>query len=115
MKSLDPKTQKSKYLADLTANEPLCNNIIQFKTVLVKHEPTVQVPSFGLKKLSKASKNAFVSVINDCLEALLALNLQVELEKIIAKYDPTAKKIKEAEEKAQQAAVEASKRRHNNS
>ena len=95
-------------MADLTANESLCNNIIQFKTVLAKHEPNVQAPSFGLKKLSKASKKAFVSVINDCLEALLALNLQTELEKIIAKYEPTAKKIKEAEEKAQQEAVKAS-------
>ena len=111
IKSLDPKTQKPKYLVDLAAHEPLCNNINQFKSVLAKHEPNVQVPSFGLKKLSKSSKHAFVAVINDCLEALLALNLQTELEKIIAKYEPTAKKIKEAEEKAQQTALEASKRR----
>ena len=111
IKSLDPKTQKPKYLVDLAANESLCNNINQFRTVLAKHEPNTQAPSFGLKKLGKASKSAFVAVINDCLEALLALNLQAELEKIIAKYEPTAKKIKEAEEKAQQAALEASKRR----
>jgi hypothetical protein len=111
IKSLDPKTQKTKYLVDLTANEPLCNNINQFRTVLAKHEPNVQTPSFGLKKLSKSSKAAFVAVINDCLEALLALNLQTELDKIIAKYDPTAKKIKEAEEKAQQIATEAGKGR----
>ncbi len=111
IRSLDVKTQKPKYLADLNTNEALCNNINQFKTILVAHEPMVQAPSFGLKKLSKAAKKAFISVINDCLEALLALNLQAELEKIIAKYEPTAKKIKEAEEKAQQAALEASKRR----
>jgi hypothetical protein len=37
--------------------------------------------------------------------------MQTELEKIIAKYEPTAKKLKEAEERAQQAAAEASKRR----
>jgi len=111
IKSLDPKTEKPKYLTDLTANETLCNNINQFKTVLAKHEPKIQVPSFGLKAISEDSKNAFIDTINDCLEALLALNLQAELEKIIAKYEPTAKKIKEAEEKAQQAALEASKRR----
>lgn len=111
IKSLDPKTEKPKYLADLTANETLCNNINQFKTVLAKHEPKIQVPSFGLKAISEDSKNAFIDTINDCLEALFALNLQAELEKIIAKYEPTAKKIKEAEEKAQQAAFEASKRR----
>jgi hypothetical protein len=98
-------------LADLTAHETLCNNINQFKTVLEKHEPKIQVPSFGLKAISEDSKNAFIETINDCLEALLALNMQSELEKIIAKYEPTAKKIKEAEEKAQQAALEASKRR----
>jgi hypothetical protein len=111
IKSSDPKTAKPKYLADLTAHETLCNNINQFKTVLEKHEPKIQVPSFGLKAISEDSKNAFIETINDCLEALLALNMQSELEKIIAKYEPTAKKIKEAEEKAQQAALEASKRR----
>ena len=109
IKSLDPKTQKPKYLVDLTANDALCNNIIQFKTVLAKHEPGVQVPSFGFKKLSKSSKAAFIAIINDCLEALLALNMQTELEKIIAKYEPTAKKIKDAEEKAQEIALQASK------
>lgn len=110
VKSLDPKTQRPKYLGDLTADNALCNNLAQFKTVLAKHEPDVQAPSFGLKKLSKSSKNAFIAVINDCLEALIALNLPAEFDKIIAKYEPTAKKLKEAEEKAQQAAVEASKR-----
>jgi hypothetical protein len=109
IKSLDPKTQRPKYLVDLAANEALCNNLHQFKTVLAKHEPGTQAPSFGLKKLSKSSKNAFIAVINDCLEALLALNLPSEIDKIIAKYEPTAKKLKEAEERAQQAALESSK------
>lgn len=111
IKSLDPKTQKPKYLTDLTTDEKLCNNINQFKTVLVKHEPGIQTPSFGSKKLSKPSKNAIVAVINDCLEAVLALNMQVELEKIITKYEPTAKKIKDAEEAAQKKALEVSKQR----
>lgn len=110
IKSLDPKSQRPKYLVDLTANEALCNNLNQFKTVLAKHEPGTQVPSFGLKKLSESSKNAFIAVANDCLEALIALNLPAELDKIIAKYEPTAKKIKEAEERAQQVALESSKR-----
>jgi hypothetical protein len=111
IKSLDPKTGKPKYLADLTTHEALCNNINQFNIILAKHEPKIHVPSFGLKAMSEESKNAFIDVINDCLEALIALNMQAELDKIIAQYEPTAKKIKEAEERAQQAALEASKRR----
>jgi hypothetical protein len=111
IKASDSKTGKPKYLADLASQEALCNNISQFNTVLKKHEPKIQVPSFGLKAISEESKNAFIDTINDCLEALFALNLQTELEKIIAKYEPTAKKIKEAEERAQQAALEAGRYR----
>lgn len=110
IKSVDPKTQKAKHLVDLAEQEKLCNDLTKFRTNLVKHEPSMRIPTPG-KKLAKESKPPVQTVIGDCLEALQVFNLQTELDKIIAKYEPTAKKIKEAEEQAAKKAQEEYRKR----
>ncbi len=111
IKSIDVQTHKPKYLTDLAAETSLCDNLVHVKDALAKHCPCTKVPSFGLKKMSSEGKAALIDVINDCLEALTVLDIPGALAKIIEKYEPTAHRIKEAEEKAQKAAMEASKRR----
>lgn len=109
IKSIDPKTQKAKHLVDLAENAELCNNLTKFRTNLVQHEPGIKAPTPG-KKLSRESKAAIKAVIGDVLEAIQVFNIQAELDKIIAKYEPTAKKIKEAEEAAAKKAQEEFKK-----
>lgn len=109
IKALDVKTQKPKYLTDLSANEGLCNNLEKFRSDLARHEPGIVV-KLG-KKVTAESKRAIVEVINDCLSAISVLKIQDELEKIIVKYDPIAKKLKEEEEKNEKMAIAAAQRR----
>lgn len=109
IKAVDFKTQKPKYLPDLAANEGLCNNLEKFRSDLVRHEHDIKV-KFG-KPVTPESKKAIVEAINDCLSAISVLKIQDELEKIIVKYDPVAKKLKEEEEKREKSAVAVAQRR----
>lgn len=110
VKSIDPKTQKAKHMIALAENEELCNNLTKLRTNLVKHEPIVSAPT-PPRELTKESKAAIKAVIGDCLEAVQLMTVQADLDKIIAQYEPTAQKIKEAQEQAvRQAEAEYARR-----
>lgn len=99
IKSVDPKTQKAKHMIELGDQEALCNNLTKLRKNLATRESSIQVPP-PPKKVSKESKASIKVVIGDLLEATHTLNIAQELDKIIGKFDPTAKKIKEAQEQA---------------
>ncbi len=110
LKDRDPKTKRYRYLDDLLKNEVLYNNLAQLRNTLAKDEPQFEVPSFAIQKMSVQSKQAVKKIINKYLEALYVLNIPSEIDKIIAEYEPTAKKLREEEEAAAKKALEEAKK-----
>ena len=106
----DPKTGKYKYIADLLKDKSLYNNLSKLHTTLVNKENSVEVPAFGLGKMSKVSKKATYAILNDLMEALYETKLLESINKIIATYEPRAKELSEEEEKAKQKALDESKK-----
>lgn len=106
----DPRTNKYKYLDDLIANEGLYNNLAKVKDSLARNEPKIILSPFGLEKMTSESRQATRSVLLSLHEAISILGIPSALDAIIAKYEPTAKKIKETEEASQRKALEESRR-----
>jgi hypothetical protein len=105
----DLTTKKYKFLFDLMADEALYNNIVQLRTSLNTLLPTINIPEFGIQKLSTQSKTAIKDILKKYTESLYLLGLPKALDMLFEKYDPQAKKIREAEEAATKRALEASK------
>ncbi|MGB8367304.1 MAG: hypothetical protein WCD44_03005, partial [Candidatus Babeliales bacterium] len=81
LKDQDPQTKKYKYLDDFIENESLYNNLAQLKTKISLYEPKIEIPEFGLEKLSNESKQAVQKTVNAYTEALYALKILEELTK----------------------------------
>ena len=109
LKDKDPKSNNYKYLDDFIKDEALQNNLTKVKDSLIKNEPRVELGSFGIDKMTSASRQATRSVLLTLHEAISALAIPIALDKIFEKYEPTAKKIKESEETAQKRALEQSR------
>ncbi len=106
VKTKDPKTKEFKYLDDFIADKALYNNLDKLLTTLTQYEPQIEVSTFGLKKLGKASKQAMQKIISSLGEAKQKLKVIEALDKIFEKYEPKAKKLRE-EEEAVRAKAEA--------
>jgi len=105
----DPKTKSYRHITNLTADKALYNNLSKVHQVIAEFEPQIEDTTPEMK-LSKKSKEPLKRVISEYTEALFTLKLPQELDKLIAKFDPTAKKIAEEEEKAIKKAEEESKK-----
>lgn len=107
---VDPKTKQHRYIADLIKDEALYNNLNKLSTQLTKFEPKVEAAEFGLKSVSKESRSAIKELLGAFAEAIYTLNVNTELSKLIEKYEPRAKTLREEEETAHKKAVEESKK-----
>ena len=104
MKDIDPQTKKYKYVGDLIKDEALYNNLLQLKIQVTKYEPDIEIPEFGLEKLSVESKQATQKITSTYTEVLYTLKVPQELKKLFEKYEPTAKKLRAEEEAAEKRA-----------
>lgn len=98
LKDRDPKTTHYKYIDALIADEGLYNNLAKLENSLAKFEPKIDVPSLGLGKLNRHSREALRSVIASLNEGITLLDIPAGLEKIFAGYETTAQSLKQAEE-----------------
>jgi len=110
IKDIDPQTKKYKYVDDLIKDEALYNNLLQLKRQITKYEPNIEIPEFGLEKLSTESKQSTQKIASSYAEALYKLKVPQALEKIFEKYEPTAKKLRAEEEAAEKKAAGQAKR-----
>lgn len=107
----DPKTKKYKYLSDLLQQESLYNNLSHLLTLLSLNEPKAEAPAFGLGKVDiKVSRPAIENVIAGFVEAIYKLEIPSSIDKIIEKYEPRAKTLREEEESARKKSLEESKK-----
>ena len=106
----DPKTKKPKYLAYLSQQETIKNNLSHLKDTLNKYEPKIEAPSFGLGKVTKESRQAIKEVLSAFAEAIYKLDMIADITKVIDLYEPRAKELRESEEQAQKRALEESKK-----
>ena len=111
MKDRDSQTKKYKYIDNFIKDEALYNNLAQLKRQVTTYGPTIEIPEFGLEKLSAESKQATQKVANAYTEALYILKIPQALEKLFEEYEPVAKKVRAEEEAAEKkAAAEAKKK-----
>lgn len=107
MKDKDPRTSDYRYLDSLANNENLINNLNKVHSALKANEPNIQAPAFGLAQVTPASRAAITLTLDSIVEAIYALQIVDDLNKMIAQYDPVAKAKLEKSEAAQKAALEA--------
>lgn len=110
IKDKDTKTGTYKYLDDFIKDEGTYNNLVKIKDALALHVPKIAVGSFAIDKMTSAGRQAVRDTLLSLHEAVATLAIPANLDKIIEKYEPTAKKIKESEEAAQKRALEESRR-----
>lgn len=108
IKDKDPKTGTYKYIDELVKDEGTLNNLVRIKDALAKAEPKIELGSFAIDKMSGTSRQAIRDALINLQDAI-STSISSNLDKIIEKYDPTAKKIKESEEAAQRKALEQSR------
>ncbi|HEX4068680.1 MAG TPA: hypothetical protein VHX42_01155, partial [Candidatus Babeliales bacterium] len=101
--------KKYKYLLELIADESLYNNLIQLQTSLNKLVPTINLPEFGIQKLSDQSKNAIKEILNKYSESFYLLGIPKALDTLFEKYAPEAEKLRSAEEAGTKRAQEAAR------
>lgn len=107
-KEKDPKIGM-KHIDALLKNEPMMQNLKQLESKLAREVPLIEMSVFAIEKMSDKTKNAITHTINTLTEGIFRLNLPEELLKILAEFDPTAKKILAEEEKAAKSASTQSK------
>jgi len=110
MKERDPISGTYKYLDELTRDESLINNLQRIKIVLTKYEPMIDISPFGTEKMNQQTRQAVRMVINTLIEASGVMGVSAALDRVMEKYEPRAKQIREHEEAAQRQALEASRR-----
>ena len=110
VKEQDPKTKEYKYAGDLLEDETLFNNLAQLQVKLTKNVVKIEIPEFGLQKLSKKSKEVAKIVVITLTESIYTLKIPEALDTLFEKYEPKAEKIRKEEEEAEKKAAEAAKR-----
>ena len=111
MKDRDSQTKKYKYIDNFIKDEALYNNLAQLKRQVTTYGPTIEIPEFGLEKLSAESKQATQKVANAYTEALYILKIPQALEKLFEEYEPVAKKAQAEEEAAEKKALAQAKKK----
>lgn len=109
LKDRDPRSNNYKYLDEFIKDEGTYNNLVKLRDALNRNESKIALSPFGMDKMTSESREATRSVLLSLHEALSILGIPAGLDRIFEKFEPTAKKIKEAEESAQKRAFEQSK------
>src|SRR6266404_4502099 len=91
-------SKQYKYLLNLIADEALYNNLIQLQTSLNSLVPTINLPEFGIQKLSTQSRKVIKDILAKYTESFYLLTIPKSLDDLFEKYAPEAEKIKAAEE-----------------
>lgn len=105
----DLDTKKYKYLLELIADEALYNNLIELQTSLNALVPTINLPEFGIQKLSAQSKTVIKDILKKYTESFYLLTIPKSLDTLFEKYAPEAEKIRAAEEAANKRALESAR------
>jgi len=110
LKDIDTQTKKYKYVDDLIKDKVLYNNLLQLKKEAIVYEPNIEIPEFGLEKLSTESKHATQKLTSAYTEVLYTLKVLQALEKLFEKYEPIAKKLRTGEEDTEKKAAQEAKK-----
>ena len=110
LKELDPVSKTHRHLSDLVQNERLYNNLAHIRDTLVRYEAAVEAPAFGLGKVTSQSRAAIRSVLSKFVEAFYKMDVLEDIKKLLEKYEPRAKILREEEETSRKKAVEESKK-----
>jgi len=112
--SRDPKTKEYRFIAKLSEDKALVNNL-QLLNKKLNEESYIEVPEFDIPeqdglKLKLRSKQAIRQTADAILEANSLLKIPEAINTMIAAFGPIAEKIKEEEEEAIKKAIDALRR-----
>lgn len=105
-KEKDPKIGL-KHITELSKNEGLLQQLKQLQRKLADYETSIKITPFEIANMSDQTKNACIHVINSLTNVLYGNKIIVDLLKVAELFDPTAKKLREEEEKSAKMALTA--------
>lgn len=92
------------HLKEIAKVPELMNSLKGFSSALSEYEPKVEVQSFGITKIEKRSKDALKVVLDIFIKNLFTNSIYKQLEVVLAKYAPTAEKLKAAQKAIEERA-----------
>jgi hypothetical protein len=101
-----------KHIESIIESEQVLNNLRQLETRLAHNVPNIEVSVFAMAKMTPGSKVAINKSVNALAESMYKMQLPAELKKLMEKFEPIAKKIREEEEKLTKAAATPYARAH---
>ncbi len=104
MKEVDEKTKKAKYLSFIKEDKALIDNLTEFNTKLISTIPHIEVPEFGIEKLTPKAKKLTQQAATAITENLFVTGIVESLKQVEEKFEPVAKKLAQEEEAAQKKA-----------
>lgn len=105
-KEKDPKIGL-KHITELSKNEGLIQTLKQLQRKLADHETSIKITPFEIASMSEQTKSSCIHVINSLTSILIDNKIIIDLLKVLELFDPTAKKLREEEEKATKMALAA--------
>lgn len=99
-----------KHIDALAKNEQALQSLKELEAKLAREVPIIDVSVFAITSMSKKTKNAIAHTVNTLTQSVYKIKLGETLQKIIEEFDPAAKKLREAEEKAAKAALAQTQR-----
>jgi len=105
----DPIKKQFAYLKNLSTESPALEKLKGLARELETTERSIELPPFGIGKMSVKSKQALQKTVNNLVRIIKEDSIATALDEIIATYEPEAKKLRELllalEQKAQEAAA----------
>lgn len=105
----DKKTELYTFIDDLVQS-PGFEKLNSLSVALESSEPLIEIEELGFEPVSKESRKSMRQAINALIDAIFIQNTPNDLYAVIEKFEPWAKKSREAEEAASKKAIEESKR-----
>ena len=104
-----PANKNYIHLEAASANTAIVNSVQELNRLMNEHLPNIETHSFGIKKVSKKSKNAIKYILEVLCPALMNEIFTKAIDGILKEYEPTAQKLKDAQKIAQDYVKQLSK------
>lgn len=99
LQTQDPFSSEYRHLKEVIKDKNLLNALQKLEKALLTTVPNIDIPTLGIEKMTKKSKELLQKAVTGIGEALINDNIIKNIENILIKFNPEATKIKATEKK----------------